>query len=530
MPVILATSKNIPNPSAYDLWFSLTGSNPCLHIDQKFLNLASRLEAAFVKKREDWWRLGRKLAKGAGSEFAIAPTSATFGSDFGVMLAWHNIISEFAASDTNYLAICDDPWLYRQMMTVKGVSAGRPPFYRSHLFSLAVRGFLARGKVAFLCLARLWRFQRLRDRHGPGDKILLVYGHPDSSCDGTDAYFGDLMKKVPSLKRMLHTDCPSEGITRLSNDGRTCSLHAWGSMLYCFRLLFARWRPDCQIENGAWHWLIKRAAVIENSGGSIAMNKWQAHCQERWISLNRPSLICWPWENLGWERNLCREANRIGIKTIGYQHTVVGPHQLNYNLKSNFDGLESVPDRIVANGPAYFNELLDRGVPGNRLCIGGAFRFSTEVPKLYNPNGPILFPLSGIRAVAQHQLEAGKMLALKGYRILVKEHPMYPVSFNEVPNLVRTEKTLLRQKSLSAVVYCSGTSGLEARLAGVPAFRLLLEDRISIDVLPKSISNTAAAVNDLEKYINTCINPDPVPWASVLAPVNWSWWLEAFSD
>ncbi len=88
-----------------------------------------------------------------------------------------------------------------------------------------------------------------------------------------------------------------------------------------------------------------------------------------------PGRVAWPWENFAWERGLCRAARKRGVATIGSQHTVVGPHQINYSTQANADGLASIPDLVVANGPAYKAELSAWGVPEDRLLIGGAFRF-----------------------------------------------------------------------------------------------------------------------------------------------------------
>ena len=87
---------------------------------------------------------------------------------------------------------------------------------------------------------------------------------------------------------------------------------------------------------------MRRAAEKEGDGAAHAMNAWQRQCQKAWLAHTRPAVVAWPWENHGWERDFCRQARRLGVTTLGYQHTVIGPHQLNYSPATNKDGLDSL--------------------------------------------------------------------------------------------------------------------------------------------------------------------------------------------
>jgi hypothetical protein len=254
------------------------------------------------------------------------------------------------------------------------------------------------------------------------------------------------------------------------------------------------------------------------------MNRWQIHCQDRWLAASKPCVVAWPWENHSWERAFCRQARAVGTRTIGYQHTVIGPHQINYAIFSNPDSLGSIPDTIVADGPAYRNEMQAWGIPPARLIVGGAFRFPPAVGNLFDPAGPVFIPLSAIPAIAARQLDAARIIAASGRRVLVKEHPMYPFAFAESDLLRRTYVPLTRQDGLSAVVYSTGTSGLESILAGIPTLRLLCEDCLSIDVLPTTL---AAAPVELENLLNALAAAQPptsVDQTEIMAAVNWSLW------
>ena len=493
MSVLLSRSNALNAPGAYQFWLAVTGTPPPNEPDRKLPNLAKRLENAFVAERETWWRLGRVLSEEPTADAAHMPTAGSFGSDFGIMLAWSRLVGELAGTDgAPTLVLCDDPWLFRHLAALPGVDAGQAPSVSVASLRLAFRGLLARCRVAFRAAAAAIGLRGAQRVMGAGDSVILVYGHPSSDAAGHDAYFGDLMARFTGLRRLLHTDCGAQRARELGADGRTASLHAWGHPLFVLRLIGCRWQPGRMHLQGPFGWLVLRAAAVENGGGGPAMNLWQRHCQNRWLRAARPARVLWPWENHGWERNLCRAGRRHGVRLIGYQHTVIGPHQFNYATATNHDGTTSIPDVVVANGPVYRDEMLAWGVPAERLVIGGAFRFPRFAEGLFDPEGPVFVPFSPVAAIARAQLEVARALSRRGRRVLVKPHPMYPVAFETGAGLELSDRPLAEQTGLSAVLYGTGTSGLEAVLMGLPAYRLMADDRIAIDVLPTWV--TAAAV------------------------------------
>ena len=525
MTVLLRRSNACPEPLEYKFRIAVTGTPPVGDPEEKLPDLAQRLEDAFLAERETWWTLGRELSAEPGADIAHMPTAAAFGSDFGVMLAWSRLVRDLTGNDETTLVVCDDPWLFRHLATLDGVEAGAPPALVPATLRLRLRGIFARACIALRNALASVRLLKQRRMVQSGDSVILVYGHPGSDANGKDAYFGDLMIRHGALKRLLHTDCPAGQALRLSADGRTASLHAWGSAAFALSLAFQHWWPRSEHLSGEYGWLIRRAEAIENSGGGPAMNRWQAHCQERWLDEARPGRVAWPWENHGWERNLCRAANKKGIETIGYQHTVIGPHQLNYAVHTNPDGLNSIPGVIAADGPAYRDEMQAWGIPEDRLVVGGAFRFSRFGTNLFDPDGPVFVPLSAIPQAARAQLDVARSIAHRGRRVLVKQHPMYPVSFEESKNLEIAERPLAQQYSLSAILYTTGTSGLEAVLMGVPGYRLMLEDRIAIDVLPRGFeTETVTAENAVQAIMEAGNGQEQANWEDILSEPDTSLW------
>jgi len=525
MPLLLRQSTDLSRTDKFDTWFATTGAGRTdLPPEKKLAQLAARLEKAFEAERQTWWDVGRELGADRTAEIAHAPTGGAFGSDFGVMLAWARLAGDLAAGPELVLCICDDPWLFRQLAGMPGVRAGPAPALWPRALIKACRGWLARAKVAAAMAVAALRLRRTRRSQAPGGPVLLVYGHPESRADGHDAYFGDLMGREDFLSRVLHTDCGPGRAGELSRDRRTASLHGWGNPLFALSLPWVRWRPGRIHREGRFGWLVRRAAAVENSGGGPAMNRWQHHCQERWLHTARPGRVIWPWENHGWERALCRAAQQYGVQTIGYQHTVIGPHQINYAVHSNPDGLTSIPDLVVADGPAYRDELLAWGLPAERLLVGGAFRFRRAGNAAYDPAGPVFVPLSAVREAARQQMIAAQNIAAAGTRVLVKDHPMYPFTIREAQNIAKTNVPLAAQSGISAVLYSTGTSGLEALLSGVPAFRLVLEDRVAIDILPADLSVPAVTPGGAAGKLRAAQAPAPLAWEQVLADPDYGLW------
>ena len=91
------------------------------------LDIDKILEKNFTSIGDLWWKVGKKLGKTAGGNLAHMPTAASYNSDFGQMLAWIQITKKLAATNDINLCICDDPWIFRQLSLIDGVTSSRPP-------------------------------------------------------------------------------------------------------------------------------------------------------------------------------------------------------------------------------------------------------------------------------------------------------------------------------------------------------------------------------------------------------------------
>ncbi len=518
MPVVLRTPGDAP-ASGWDRWVSVAGAEASLDPGARLPGLGRRMERIFAAVREEWWALARELQKTPSAELAHAACCNPSPSDLGAMLAWSGLVRELAGEPETTLVLCGDPWLFRHLAEMAGVDAGRRPPLLKRELAMALRGFAARTKAALRVARAAVALKGQRAHHGTGEPVLLVYGHPGSDAEGNDAYFADLMKQWPGLKRLLHTDCGAARARELCADGRTASLHAWGSSWFALTLPFARWRPVAK------NWLVRRAAAREGAGGQGAMTRWQSHCQTRWLQAQTPRSVAWPWENQPWERPFVRAAR---CRTVGYLHTVVGRHMWNQSPNANIDGLAAIPDVILCNGPAYRRDIEGQGMPPARLADGGAFRFSPGPPRAHDPDGPVFVALSSNLSVTAELMAAVMAAAGKGHRFVVKDHPMYPFDFPESDAVARTRDSLYDQPGLKGVLYCASVVGYEAMLSGLPTVRFLPSGTLAVNVLPNGVEAPTAGVEDLAEVLSHLDAPQPMEWTEAFAPVDldvWRRWL-----
>ena len=258
--------------------------------------------------------------------------------------------------------------MFRHLCTLEGVVAHSPPQILFRQLHLSLRGYLARVYTAirfFIAILRLG-YQKRETLHS--DSALLVYGHQASTTAGKDAYFGNLLIQNSTLSRVLHIDCSIKRVLELECDGRTISLHRWGKLRDLISLPFVKWRPGGSSANGKYKWLIKRAATLEGATGQAASLKWQIDCQARWLRDNGPKVVVWPWENHSWEREFVRQARACKIRTLGYQHSVIGQQMINYSPRSNTDDMGSIPDKIICTGQVMTERLISLGNANPITC------------------------------------------------------------------------------------------------------------------------------------------------------------------
>jgi len=498
-------------------------------MEKRLGGIAYRLDQAFTAACPQWWKIAREIAQEPTGLLSHAACCAPSASDFGSMLAWTGLIKELAGSDRSVLAICDDPWLFRQLRQDKTVSAGSPPPLWPLALKLRLRGLVARSFTMLRLLYTKFEFRSPPRVIENGKPFFYVYGHPQSRPDGYDAYFADMMSRFPQTLRVVHTDCRAGRARELSQDQRTFTAHAWGRPFAALKLIGKKWRPSKKLRHGDYGWLIKRATAHEASGAGAAMTAWQIHCQNRWLDATRPSAVIWPWENHPWEKAMARACSARKIPTAGYLHTVIGPQMINNSAKMNPDGLKAVPDRLLLIGPGYIPTVESMGLPGDRLVVAGTTRFAKAQGAAFDPEGPVFVALSSNQSASRQMLKAVDRASQCGRKFLIKAHPMYPVEIAQSEKVRETSKGLMQQDGLSAVLYCASVVGLEAMLLGIPTLRFFPDDSVAMDVLPGTVKPMACDLDGLQDAISSVSPTAPVEWDEVFSAVDLSVWSSVIS-
>lgn len=522
---LLCQSGRMPSAENYDAWIAVGGARARGDAGKELENIPERLERAFDAVADDWLEVARLVGEEPSSELSHMPTCATNVSDFGEMLAWTRIVEDLAAeTNRRILVICDDPWLFRHLATRSNVSSGIAPVLTRRRVALFVRGYLAR--LAYGARAALDVILLRNHRIGlkSGGAWLQVYGHPKSTASGMDGYFGDLPQKIPTIRRLLHVDCPRDRATELSATGNVFSLRAWGSVFAAAALPFARWRPARKNFVGPYGWLFRRAAALEGGTAQPAAIRWQITCQNAWLAHASPDVVAWPWESHSWERRFTETARDRGTRTLGYQHSVIGRHMLNYSPRSCPKGPTAVPDQIFCTGKSTLNQLADWGVPADRLEIGGALRFSAPATVRYDPAAPVFVALPFDHLIAAEMLSAVKACARTGQIFVVRDHPMTPFEFGSDRSVRRADGPLTTQEAASVVLYAATTVGLEALIAGLPTLRFRSSSSLSIDILPNGVAAPTTDSHSLKEALSGAVCPEPVDRASIFAEADLNIW------
>lgn len=522
MTVRLRRSDHVEQLSDGESWVAVAAQPSGLD-EARRLDSADALERRFDANGQVWLDLGRALAADAGANLAHTPACVANASDLGLMMAWTDLVRDWAAEQRPVLVVCDDPWIFRHLAGLPGVTAGQPPRLWLAEARLALRGMAARLRHA-LAMAR--RAAGLaRPRVVPGQPWLLAYAHPRSTRDGEDGYFGDLMRRLPRLHRVLHVDGEPVRAATLLDPGRCESLHAWGSALAALRHLpLARWRPHDRHRKGPQGWLVRRAAALEGATAQAAAIRWQQLCQRAFLAAARPSVLCWPWENHAWERDLVRAARAAGVPSVGYQHSVIGRQMLNYAAGSLPDPEMALPDRILCTGPATLAQLTEWKVPAARLGVGGGLRFAALGDVAFDADGVVFMALPFDLITAAEMVVAARRAAEKGWRFLVKDHPMTPFAFAEDAQVRRATVPLSAHKAVRAVVYAATTVGLEALLMGLPTLRFRPSGRIALDILPTGVAAPVTSGATLAEDLTAVGPPPPLGRDGIFAPVDQGLW------
>ena len=197
----------------------------------------------------------------------------------------------------------------------------------------------------------------------------------------------------------------------------------------------------------------------------------------------------------------------------------------NYAARSNHDGTQSLPDRVLVTGTSTRSKLIAWGLPKTRTAIGGALRMgAVDCRPKYHADAPIFVALPFDKRVAKEMLAAVASAATLGFRFLIKDHPVFPFPFPPTYGLERTAEPLGEQTQLSRVLFAATTVGLEALTMGLPTVRFIPAKAFAIDVVPEALMVPIADADSLASILGAQAEPIYIEPNLVFTKPAWDQW------
>ena len=314
--------------------------------------------------------------------------------------------------------------------------------------------------------------------------------------------------RVAYVPRVLHGMPFSEAVSRLRSSGETIvfpdlllDLDDWRACAREANAFAPRIPDDATVEGVPIRRLALETVERYRSAQAVALSydRIVANLASHGVS---PALVVHTYEGHSWELALIRAARKHwpDAQVAGYENLNMSRFALSmYPARSELE-LRPMPDRIVTNGPAYAQVLVEEGVPEERVRVGCALRHADlwqrppHVDRAARDAFRVLVATDGTLGHAAELVEKASA-ALGGderYAVTVKCHPLVPeervrsmlsgalthdnVSFSSAPiaELLTLADVLLYTHSV--VCY-------EALAQGVPPVFVQSENVVDLDQL-----------------------------------------------
>lgn len=360
------------------------------------------------------------------------------------------------------------PWMHLkhpihpvQQELLKGFRAGEPPKPHSGL----AHGVLAFGSL-FYALYFTVRLFQIRRRHtsivsSMKSKAFDVLakswrfesdgGFGDAEKESReDFYYGDLQQRLSraGISTLLLYDYP-RGKPWNQPSGRqdveSCQLMEWvltpgGAPL---RLAARQWKSSRRLRRMARNGEGLDARVAQEAAWDclrprnfrIGLSYWSFKTAIAWW---RPKAFLTLYEGHAWERLAWSAAKKVhpSCKTIGYQHTILLPHQLSLLRLSDGSPVTAKPDVVLCLGPKTA-EMLQPAHPDSHLIPFGTFRRSarksTWTPPASKRRTLLVLPeahAEEMRLMFQTALRAAERLP--DHHFIFRCHPILPEPMKQI--------------------------------------------------------------------------------------------------
>jgi len=427
---------------------------------------------------------------------------------------------------------------------MKGIVPCLPPVKAAGVLSGRYRAFLEENLMYRQKILRSLQVRPYENLGGMGKTILLLtyVDKRNFTPDGNyqDPHFGSLpgyLKErgfeIVFIPRILPTISFEEAVVRLKKTGEQ----------FLFTELYVTGRDlrDCQNqarnyapvtgENAAfWDMPVQRLVTecIEQTEQNLVQNLlWDPVISRMARSGIVPYQVMYTSEGQSWENALVDAVRRhMGAETriVAYDNVTFSKLMLSMFPSRKEYGIRPFPDRLVTNGPLYYNLLAEEGYPADRLRTGCALRHAylwqdiDEKKIAANKSSRSRISLLVASAIS---LRDSIDLIIKisdafggdpAYGIVIKCHPMidtgllkqslgHSLSF---PNIVISDepvRTLLESADILFYTYTSVC--YEALKVKVPPVNVRLENFLCLDKLDPvpDIRWVATTPEDLRRVV-----------------------------
>ena len=242
----------------------------------------------------------------------------------------------------------------------------------------------------------------------------------------------------------------------------------------------------------------------------------------------------YPFENQVWERALLMGLRKgcADLQAVGFQHSTIGPVEMNYFPAKNDWRDLPLPDRLICHGERFRQVLEGAGYPSSQLAIGGSLRYPhllTATPSERHTVGEeqpasVLVLLSIVLAEAAEVLwKVEKGLAgMPGVRLVVRAHPFMPLprvlaalGRSHLPRGFEEGAGSLEQLLVGAacVVYRDTSAAFEAAVRGIPCVYVASEvtvDNDPLDLLGPlgSLKRMASSPTEIRSAVEETLGAD----------------------
>lgn len=358
--------------------------------------------------------------------------------------------------------------VHRQLLARASAGNRRAPFPGA---SRAARALFSLAYAAYFTL----RLAQIKLRHAgarrnlerqPFDVVAKTWRFPDSR-EGEDFYYGDLQRKLQakgtrmlllySYPRGRAWEKPSVKPQPGNRELHELSLLPLSAPL---KLVFWQWRTSLRLGRIAQESQGLEALVAEQAMRDCVSYRHLLAGLSYWVfrkasEIWKPKAVLALYEGHAWEQLAWTAAKEVdpSCKTIGYQHTILLPHQLSLLRPSQGEFAGAKPDIVLCLGPRT-ERMLKPGHPGSRLIPFGTFRKTAQAPERSSPTPErktvLVLPEAHreeMDLLFKTALQAAEMLP--DHRFILRCHPILPDPLEQILSSVRRDPRSLPNVEIS---------------------------------------------------------------------------------